>query len=34
MTIIVVTDIRCTTNRQTFKALLKSHFFHQAFDIS
>ena len=27
-------DIRCTTNRQTFKTLLKSHFFHQAFDIS
>ena len=27
-------DIRCTTNRQTFKTLLKSHFFRQAFDIS
>ena len=26
--------IRCTTNRQTFKTLLKSHFFRQAFDIS
>jgi len=26
-------DIRCTTNRQTFKTLLKSHFFRQAFDI-
>ena len=27
-------DIRCTTNRQTFKTLLKSHFIRQAFDIS
>jgi len=27
-------DNRCTTNRQTFKTLLKSHFFRQAFDIS
>jgi len=27
-------DIRYTTNRQTFKTLLKSHFFRQAFDIS
>ena len=27
-------DIRCTTNKQTFKTLLKSHFFRQAFDIS
>ena len=25
-------DIRCTTNRQTFKTLLKSHFFRQAFE--
>jgi len=27
-------DIRCTTNRQAFKTLLKFHFFRQAFDIS
>jgi len=25
--------LRCTTNRHTFKTLLKSHFFRQAFDI-